>query len=760
MDTVAYGYIIKIKQNAHAKSFIIADTPTGLDLEIFLPPKAFCPAVVGDTALGTFVNFNGTLHFPHIPVIEIPLIETNIKKTIMSSLYGTSYNKDLIDRTYTFFKDMSVVRMQTDKNIALAGNTDSIVAETITSFSESFRIDKQGTLDTLSLTGLTIPQCERLMIWWRNKYTMRKLYLLGLTRKEIRESYDRGWDPTTLHKQLIKNPYIVETVPYEKAIQIVQRYFLQLPEEYKTCGQIVRYVDQMMDASNFGIGNGWVCFPMYLLQKTFVGLFQLQDILKTVFRCAIRYNFLYLHHQAEAEDILNHVMRSEQLIPTCVMPDTLSKVSEEQAKCIDTALNNSITIITGPGGTGKTTTLAQLCQELEFRDIDYLVCTFTGKASARVKQVIHNPAKIMTLSMVLARPSPKIKVLIVDETSQVDNVLMASVLKKLNVHRVVMFGDPRQLQPFSGDMFNQLITSERIPHTKLTEDRRRRNKNSPLFMSMKALAEGRPEDFSWGEDCHFIAGDAPEVLSCVASLATSSALSNHITVICPYNAVNEELNIQLQEIFLPSGTVGYASSITNTGSQPTVGYASSITDQFGKTWRIGARVMMLANRHEIEVMNGEEGTITEIDYQKSQLRVQFNCKPDGELIDIPTFTPVIIDPIIDPNANPDSEDYQDQALTTKQLALSWALTPDKAQGSQWEKVIVYLPVKGRSYGFLHKKRVYTALSRAAGELYVITRDESSFRQMLATEPSRRFDCLSMRLTDVAYKSEYINPSGS
>lgn len=682
--------------------------------------ESFCPATRGDIIWGAYIEEGSQNRFVQTPAIEIPLVEESIRKSIVSALHGTQFNRSLIDRIYSFFQEEALRKVGTTLSLARLSltpseNKDAMVAEAITSFVEGSLLSREEALANLNSLGLNKIQSEKFLFWWRSRFTLRRLYLLGLTKKEIRECTERSlkaytWEPSELHRQLTINPYRVEKVPLEKALQIVRRYFLRLPPEYAECGKIIRHIDQ-------GEEKGWSCYPMYMLSKIFPKLFEYQTILKDVFRCRIRYNFIYLPHQAETEDILTSFLKSVPLSPTFPNPETKRKLSPQQFEAVTLALNNSVSIITGSGGTGKTTTLAQLCQELEFREISYIVAAFTGKAVVRIKQILQRHSRIMTLHMLLNRKI-EAEVLIVDEASQVDNWLLASVIKKMKTLQSIVFvGDPRQLQSFNGDLLNQMIACGKIPRIELTEDHRRKT-NGSLFQNMRHLAENQPELFEWGEDCHFIEGRIPELLSLVRTLAQGKT-GKEITVICPYNKVNDELNQYLQDIFLPS-------------------FALSWEDSFGKTWKVGARVMLLNNFYDIGVMNGEEGEIRSVGPE--HLEVLFGEKE----VKIPTFLP----------QNIESEDSE-RIISTKALSLSWAITPDKGQGSQWDSVVCYFPFEGRNLGFLHKKRGYTAMARASKELFVIADSESQVRQMFITEPGVRYDNLSRRLQGIPFQSEYV-----
>ena len=99
----------------------------------------------------------------------------------------------------------------------------------------------------------------------------------------------------------------------------------------------------------------------------------------------------------------------------------LSKtLTDEQKVAIEGSLNNWISVITGGSGTGKTTIIAELVHNLEMRDVCYSLNSFTGKAVARIREVVkrRNPA---TLHRMIARAGSAHRYahIIIDECSMV-----------------------------------------------------------------------------------------------------------------------------------------------------------------------------------------------------------------------------------------------------------------------------------------------------------------------------------------------------
>ncbi|HEX4839690.1 MAG TPA: AAA family ATPase [Rhabdochlamydiaceae bacterium] len=149
----------------------------------------------------------------------------------------------------------------------------------------------------------------------------------------------------------------------------------------------------------------------------------------------------------------------------------------EQQNALTLALSNTLSIIEGGPGTGKTFLTSHLVKAMG-PSAHVILAAPTGKAAARLKAF--NPQAICgTLHSILglksqkqlARGSSYIRadLIIIDESSMIDASLMAFFLKSLEVgQRVVFLGDANQLPPVeSGSLFGDLV--DLLPTAHLTQ---------------------------------------------------------------------------------------------------------------------------------------------------------------------------------------------------------------------------------------------------------------------------------------------------
>jgi len=696
------GSIVKGKVKLVNKTSLVL-VNNGTETTIRLPENSFCPIKPRDVLIGYVIN--GV--FAILPAVEISVTKDDLKYSISTAIWGTKK----VELIYDLLIRLSDELVQTNLNvIQVRDNFQLRIAETISAiFQEK---EQNGLVEIFKEVGLSASQVKAFSEWWKRNFIMRRLYLLGLTNTEIYECYQNDWNYSTLYYQLRSNPYMVYPIPQEKAMLIAQRYGIRLPVEYPVCGEIIRQVYNSIQ------NKGWACYPIYSLSKQFPQIFDYFSVLTNVFRCRIRYNYLYISRMAESEDVLTF-----NLTPSIISnldPQIVENLTQQQIEAVRIALNNRVSVIIGAGGTGKTFTLSRLCQELTFRGYNYLVATFTGKASARIRQL---GIKSNTLHMILLSniQLEEDSYLIIDEASQIEGCLLSSVIKKLNIRklRLTFFGDPRQLQPMSGDFFNQVLSYSDIPRIELTEDLRRVRKDR-LFLNMRALADEQPDGVIWGEDFQLVEDYLSKIPEVVKGLLQKYKPSDIVTVCCYSDQVNL-LNDLLKPIYNPDPPM-------------------LIMDTYGKVFSIGDRVMMLNNRYDINIMNGEEGTVIKIDLVKRTIRVAF----DSVEIEIPTFS-----------LNKIKETFNfSKPLTTNLLTHVWAITPDKAQGSQWPVVVCYFDPRSN---FIHRKRVYTALSRASELVVVVSPNENVFRSLLKVEPDVHYDNLLRRLKQLPFYNEYVTP---
>ena len=133
------------------------------------------------------------------------------------------------------------------------------------------------------------------------------------------------------------------------------------------------------------------------------------------------------------------------------------RLSTQQMAAIRTAVANKVTILTGGPGTGKTTTLRALLDLLDRHGNSYVLASPTGRAAKRLTETTGREAKTIHRLLEVS-PSEGFKfqrnqdnplecdMLIVDECSMVDLILMNSLLKAVHpASHVLLVGDVDQL---------------------------------------------------------------------------------------------------------------------------------------------------------------------------------------------------------------------------------------------------------------------------------------------------------------------------
>ncbi len=178
-------------------------------------------------------------------------------------------------------------------------------------------------------------------------------------------------------------------------------------------------------------------------------------------------NLVYLERNFEDETrILNQLKQLSFKVKPLdyAMPAGLT---EEQQNALNLALSNTLSVIEGGPGTGKTFLTSHLVKAMG-SSAQVILAAPTGKAAARLKEF--NPqATCGTLHSILGIKSARqlakgnsyvrADLIIIDESSMIDAKLLAFFLGSLEVgQRVVFLGDGNQLPPVeSGSLFGDLV---------------------------------------------------------------------------------------------------------------------------------------------------------------------------------------------------------------------------------------------------------------------------------------------------------------
>ena len=365
------------------------------------------------------------------------------------------------------------------------------------------------------------------------------------------------------------------------------------------------------------------------------------------------------------------------------------KYDEIQADAIRKAAVSKVMVLTGGPGTGKTTTTQGIIAAYRSFGLKILLAAPTGRAAKRMTEATGLEAKTIHRLLECKPPEGYQKnennplegdVLIIDECSMIDMILMNALLKAIpEGMRLILVGDIDQLPSVgAGNVLRDIIDSGMFPVVRLTRIFRQAQ-SSRIIMNAHAINGGKFPDISNGKNTDFFyieKEDPEEAVQEIVRLVKNNLPRyyktpwNHIQVLTPMQkgivgAAN--LNLALQEALNPQGD----------GLR-----------RGGYLFRAGDKVMQIRNNYEKEIFNGDIGTVESVDLQERMLKVNF----DQHIIEY-------------------------EASELDELVHAYATTIHKAQGSEYP--IVVMPVLMNHYVMLQRNLIYTGITRAKKVLVIV-----------------------------------------
>lgn len=394
-----------------------------------------------------------------------------------------------------------------------------------------------------------------------------------------------------------------------------------------------------------------------------------------------------------------------------------------QLEAIKMALTNAVFVLTGGPGTGKTTIINAVVHGFaELHDIELdpnkykgsetfpiMLAAPTGRAAKRIAETTNLPASTIhrLLGMGIDDATYEERdlpdgLLIVDEVSMVDTYLLRTLLNAAHPGvTIVLVGDKDQLPSVGpGQVFADILASHAVPSVELTHIHRQ-DDHSSIVPLAHAINEGElPQDLLQRKpDRSFFACSADQVPQVVQQVVAAAARKQfdplQVQVLAPMyrgNAGVDRLNPLVQEIFNPAAN-----------------HSKQVETASGMVFRIGDKVLQLVNNPEQNVYNGEIGKVVGI--TKAE-------KGHGDSLTLDF----------------DGNELQYDRADWSKITLAYATSIHKAQGSEFDMVI--LPLTLQSRRMLKRNLVYTAITRAKRFL-ILVGEPSAFSLAATTLAANR-----------------------
>ena len=367
------------------------------------------------------------------------------------------------------------------------------------------------------------------------------------------------------------------------------------------------------------------------------------------------------------------------------------QLAQNQKAAVAQSFSEKIQIITGGPGTGKSTITKVILLIMQQLTKKIMLAAPTGRAAKRLSEITKMEASTIHLLLEFDfgingfrknQENPlDCDLLIVDEASMIDTVLMYNLMKAIPSHgRLILVGDIDQLPSVgAGNVLQDLIATQKIPVTRLTEIFRQAA-DSKIIINAHRINAGQFPIIKTEPtaDFFFIENEDPQQITELIGDLVKTRLPkkykldafDDIQVLSPMNRGiigTRNLNLLLQKSLNPS-------------NEPLI--------KMGRTFHLHDKVMQLRNNYDKEVFNGDVGRIQKIDLIEQEIYVDF----EGKIV---------------------SYDFSD----IDQLMLAYAVSVHKYQGSECPCII--MPMHTTHYMMLYRNMLYTGMTRGKKLVIII-----------------------------------------
>ena len=399
-------------------------------------------------------------------------------------------------------------------------------------------------------------------------------------------------------------------------------------------------------------------------------------------------------------------------------------LASQQRQAIKMACRQTVSVITGGPGVGKTTIIDSIVKIMRAKRLKVLLAAPTGRAAKRMSEATGHPAKTIHRLLAFSPGTGGFKhdaenplegdVFIIDEASMLDVTLTWQLVRAIPYDAaVILVGDVDQLPSVGpGCVLRDIIDSARAPVCRLTEIFRQAARSAivtnahrvnqgamPVFPTEKADS---PEK----TDFYFVeAPDPDQAVDVIRRL-----VCERIPKKFGFDPVND---IQVLSP-MRRGTLGCGN--LNTVLQEALNPAGAAVQRYGVTFRVGDKVMQMVNDYDKDVFNGDVGRISRINEVEKEAVIVFDQR----------------------QVKYDFNEFDE-------LSLSYATTVHKSQGSEYP--VVVMPIHTQHYVMLQRNLLYTAITRSRRLVVLAGTQKALGLAVKNMDARRRVTMLRQRLTD-------------
>lgn len=565
---------------------------------------------------------------------------------------------------------------------------------------------------------------------------------LGISFNMIKKLINKYSNPSLLKEQLDKNPYILTSINglgFKRVDQIALKLQPQLlKSKFRLISYIRYYLSEL--ANNQG--------------HTYATNQQLKsNVTNNVKECIELYDELIKHndflvidddkiglkkYKNTEDDILNFLTErvkysNEKFVfNEVIVQESITEVEKEQgfnytSEQLDTIkniINDEISILSGKGGTGKTSIMRGILRIYEKSGFTISCCALAAKAAKRITEATGYYATTIHSLLVpegdngffFNKDNPlTCDLLFLDEASMLNADLFKSLLYATKEStRIIICGDHKQLPPIGyANIFSDLLLYDDILSVHELKKVLRQAEKSGIISDGNKIRDGinpisTPElKIVNGElhDMYYMFRENRQALQNIAiktfvkTVKTEGVENVQIVVPRKSNCINstQEINRIIQDKLIPNGD-----SISN-----------GIFD-----FKIGAKVRQTKNNKDKNIYNGDIGYIDKI-YEKTDSRNKKN-----------KYCDVLFYEVI--NGKKKKVTFKQNELN--ELDLSYAMTCHSCQGSGYKTVIGI--VDNTHYTLLDNCMLYTMITRAKNRCLLLG-EPNAFLKCINTNHNER-----------------------